>query len=107
VASQANWITSPDDLRFKEWSECRSSIGRFDVILVDLRKIGFSLITALLSASAFLGFLGIQTAPTGAAPPIEVRTAVFVTIMGLIAALFFVDNYFETLLSGAVDRALA
>ena len=38
----------------EEWKECRSTIDRFDKILVDLRKTGFGFVTALVSAAAFL-----------------------------------------------------
>jgi hypothetical protein len=38
--------------------------------------------------------------------PIEARTAVLMAIIVLIAALFSIDNYYEVLLSAAVERAL-
>jgi hypothetical protein len=81
----------------KEWAECRATISRFDTILVDLRKLGFSLVTTLLTASAFFGFV---------APPLAARAAAILAIMVLIAVLSAVDNYYEVLLSGAVERAL-
>lgn len=99
-------VVSPDDLRFKEWSECRTTVGRFDTILEDLRKYGFSIITGLLAASSFLSFFGVVVTSGLPAPYIEVRTAVFAAIISLIAALFFVDTYYEVLLSAAVERAL-
>jgi hypothetical protein len=99
-------ITSADDIGFKEWTACRDTIGKLDTILVDLRKVGFSFITALLSAGAFLSFLGISTSKDVPAPPIPTRAAPFVAIMVLVLALFFIDTYFEVLLSGAVERAL-
>lgn len=37
-----------------EWNECRCSIARFDTIIVDIRKYGFTLITGPLTADAFL-----------------------------------------------------
>jgi hypothetical protein len=95
-----------DDLRFQEWKECRSIIGRLDTILVDLRKVGFSLITGLLTASAFLNFLGVPTAQGVPAPPTDVSAAVFIIVMVLVAALFSVDTYYQVLLSGAVERTL-
>ena len=98
-------IKTADDLRFKEWTECRAIIGRLDSILVDLRKVGFAFVTALLTASTFLSFLGVttQSIPT---TPVQARAAAFIVIMVLIAALFSVDSYYEVLLSGAVERAL-
>jgi hypothetical protein len=95
-----------DDLRFQEWKECRSIIARLDTILVDLRKVGFSLITGLLTASAFLNFLGVPTAQGVPAPATDVSAAVFIMVMVLVAALFSVDTYYQVLLSGAVERTL-
>jgi len=99
-------ITTADDLRFKDWQECRTTTGRLDTILEDLRKVGFSIITGLLTASAFLNFLGVTTTPGVPAPSTDVRAAVFIAVMVLVAALFSVDTYYEVLLSGAVERAL-
>jgi hypothetical protein len=109
-------IRSADDLRFKDWAEARAAIGRFDSILVDVRKVGFSIATGLLAATTFLGFLGLPTpatlstsgggATTPSAWPIEARAAVWVALISLVVLLFLVDMYFEVLLSGAVERAL-
>lgn len=110
--SRANTQTSPRfelmqgagdplwDIFWKEWSECRTTIGRLDSILVDLRKVGFSLVTALLTASAFFGLTGAK------APPVTVQIPALLAIMLLIATLAAVDNYYEVLLTGAVERAL-
>jgi len=99
-------ITTADDLRFKDWQECRTTIGRLDQTLEDLRKVGFSLITGLLTAGAFLNFLGVQTTQGVPAPSSDVRAAVFLAVMVLVAALFSVDTYYQVLLSGAIERAL-
>ncbi|HEV2238649.1 MAG TPA: hypothetical protein VGR57_18470 [Ktedonobacterales bacterium] len=88
------------DAWFKEWSECRALISRFDAILADLRKYGFTLVTGLFTASALIGGLGATTATPSQ------RAAVFIGIMALIVVLFFMDTYYETLLNGAVERAL-
>lgn len=99
-------IQSAEDLRFKEWSECRTVVARLDTILVDLRKTGFAFVTALLTASTFLSLLGVPGASNATATPVEARGAAFIAIMVLIAALFAVDNYYDVLLSAAVERAL-
>lgn len=106
VQSTITSITSADDIRFKEWSECRTAIGRLDGILVDLRKMGFGFITALLSAGAFVSLLGTPSASGAPVAPIQARAAVFIAIMLLVAALFWLDIYYEVLLAGAVQRAL-
>jgi hypothetical protein len=85
------------DQRLKEWEECRTTIGRIDAILVDLRKYGFTLITGLLTAGSFIGYSSGQN---GAG------VAAFVAVMCLIAALFSVDMYYSVLQSAAVERAL-
>ncbi len=87
--SDASWAS--------EWQECRATIGRFDSIVVDLRKYGFSLITALLGASAFISFSSASLDPA---------TAAFVLIMALITILFFIDVYYTSLMNGAAERAL-
>lgn len=92
-------ITTAGDLRFEDWKECRATIGRFDMILEDLRKVGFFLITGLLTAGAFLNFLGVQTTQGVPAPLSDVRAAVFIAIMVLVATLFSVDTYYQVLLS--------
>lgn len=99
-------IASGDDLRAKEWSECRAAIGRFDAILVDLRKYGFSVIAGLLSASAFLGLFGITTSATENAAPLAARLGALAAIQVLLVALFLLDTYYEVLLSAAVERAM-
>lgn len=85
---------TPQDV---EWQECRNTIGRLDSTIADFRKYGFTLVTGLITANAFLG----QQTP-GPATMIAVPAA----IMMLIAVLFAVDRYYTVLLSGAVERAL-
>ena len=106
LPTPTSYIASGDSTFEKEWAECRTTIGRLDTILVDLRKLGFSFITALLAAGAILSFLGIQTTTGVSVPPAPTRAAPFVTIVVLIVALFYLDCYYEVLLSGAVERAL-
>jgi hypothetical protein len=98
-------ITTVNDLRFNEWTECRAIIARLDAILVDLRKVGFAFVTALLTASTFLSLHGV-TAQNVPDTPVQARAAAFTAIMVLIGALFLVDSYYEVLLSAAVERTL-
>ena len=51
-AVNAIQVAAADDHK-DEWKECRATIGRFDTILVDLRKVGFSFITAIVSGATF------------------------------------------------------
>ena len=80
-----------------EWQECRTTIGRLDSTIADLRKFGFSLVTVLITASGFLG----QQVPSS-----ESKMSVSIAIMILIAVLFAVDRYYTLLLNGAVEKAL-
>ena len=87
----ACWLT--------EWKECRSSIARFDQIIVDLRKYGFSIITGLLTADAFL-LAKIEDLKAWQ------KVAIYIVLAVLIYALFTVDRCFEIFLRGAVERAM-
>jgi hypothetical protein len=99
-----------------EWKECRSSIDRFDKLMVDVRKYGFTLITGLLAATAF-AFVKLD-----GAPPVDVarvvpdaarafqdaaRVGVSLVLMVLVFGLFTVDRYIEMFLRAAVTRARA
>jgi hypothetical protein len=99
IATSDVRITSVNDLRFHDWEECRKTIGRLDTILTDLRKFGFSIITGLLTASAFL-VIKPESLPSTGGP------AVFIVVMVLVATLFSVDTYYQVLVSGAAERAL-
>jgi hypothetical protein len=80
------WLTALD-----EWKECRGTM-RFDGVLADLRKYGFGLVTALITAVGFLGQTTVSSA---------VRLAVPTTIMMLIVILFALDRYYLLLLNAA------
>jgi hypothetical protein len=83
-----------------EWKECRTSIDRFDKLIVDVRKYGFTLITGLLTASAF-AFVKLDSVPV----PDAARVGVSLVLMVLVLGLFTVDRYLEILLRSAVTRA--
>jgi hypothetical protein len=85
------------DALLKEWNECRATIARYENYLQDLRKFGFSLVTVLLTASAFLGAKASST---------TVPVAATLAVMVLVAMLFSLDIYYEVLLNGVVERAL-
>lgn len=92
-----------------EWKECRTSIGRFDNYLVDLRKYGFTLITGLSTANYFWFHRPVDPSsgkcPTAAEVfPTEAGVALVLTL--LIAALFVVDRSYEVLLHAAVKRGI-
>lgn len=71
------------------------TIARFDGYLSDTRKYGFTLVTVLLTANAL-----VTTGNTAADRP-----AASIVVMALVFALFMLDNYYWSLLRGAVERA--
>jgi hypothetical protein len=60
-------LTGRDSSVLDEWKECRVTIDRFDKLLVDLRKVGFGFITAIVSAATFF-FTHFPAQPGGIAP---------------------------------------
>ena len=81
-----------------EWKECRSTIDRFDKILVDLRKTGFGFVTAIVSGATFF-FVPDRTKPVLE----DARFSVFTIIMVLTLTLYVVDRVHQVWLQEAVD----
>jgi hypothetical protein len=88
-------VTAPID-SLSEWQECRTTIGRFDTILADVRKYGFTLVTVLLAANALV---------TTSNPVVD-HVAAAIVVMLLLLVLFMIDNFYWALLQAAVGRAL-
>jgi len=91
---------SKRELEVEEWKECRTTIGRFDTLLVDLRKYGFTLITGLLTASSF--WFSSVAPKQGVLSATEAGVALVLTV--LVVALFVLDRSYEVLLYAAVER---
>jgi hypothetical protein len=93
-----NEETKPsDNYKFQEWLICQESIRRFDGMILDIRKYGFTLLTVLLSAD---GLLYAKTnLNSGQA------IGIYLALMALIFGLFLVDRCHEVFLRGAVQRA--
>jgi len=83
-----------------EWKECRATIGRFDGLLVDLRKTGFSFVTAIASGATFF-FAVEKSSPI----PESGKFAVFTIIMVLTLTLYVVDRVHQIMQQEAVDLA--
>ncbi|MGB8980488.1 MAG: phosphoribosyltransferase family protein [Anaerolineales bacterium] len=81
-----------------EWLETRSAIARFDQIIIDLRKYGFSLITFLITAS------NIASTISPSLTPFSVIIGPF-AIMILVCGLFLADRYHEVLLLACILRS--
>jgi hypothetical protein len=84
------------DTAVDEWKSSISQIDKFDGYLIDLRKYGFSFITGLATAGSFLGFQ--QSAH-------NIHIGVIIATMVLVDILFWVDQYYQNLLYGALFNA--
>jgi hypothetical protein len=71
-----------------EWKEARSVLARFDNNLHDLRKYGFSFVTALLAANGLISISQTSMVPA------EVKASILVVTMGLIVALKLLDCHY-------------
>jgi hypothetical protein len=80
-----------------EWQECRQTIARFDGILSDTRKYGFTLVTVLLTANALV---------TTSNPVVD-RTAASIVVMALLLVLYLIESYYNDLLVATASRAIA
>jgi len=92
-----DWIGEFNQLQV-EWQESRVASGRFDQIIIDLRKYGFSLITFLITAS---GIALQNSLVTNAWSSVTVPSAIMILICGL----FLADRYHEVLLLGCILRS--
>jgi len=80
---------SEADYSIDEWKEARSVLARLDGNLHDLRKYGFSFITALLAANSLIG-----QGTGGVTIPSSVKLVIFIITLGLIVGLRVLDtNY--------------
>jgi hypothetical protein len=88
-------LQSAGDLK-DEWKECRSTIDRFDKLLVDLRKTGFGFVTAVVGASTFVF---TQSTP-------GVKVSIFCMLALLIVTLYLIDCVHQVWLKVTVHRAM-
>lgn len=97
-AEQSTSSGQSDGPSLDEWKECRASIGRFDTILVDLRKVGFGLLTAVISgAAAFFSSTRISA---------DASVTIGMLVVVLTFGLFAYDRIHASWLKAAVVRAL-
>ncbi len=85
----------------KEWETARAVLAGFDTHLHDLRKYGFSLITAFLATNAIIFQTKIFT--------IELTDNIKLAILGVTLLLIFtlsmIDQTYRVFLRAAADRA--
>lgn len=94
----------------KEWEVSRGVLDRFDGYLNDLRKYGFTLITALLAASALLLPYSSQIDPstgleTTSNFPDIIKFVVLLVNLLLILAVTVLDRNYTVFLKAAATRA--
>jgi hypothetical protein len=86
-----------------EWKEARSVIARFDKSLQDLRKYGFSFVTAVMAADSVIG-QATGTGPLIVTP--RVKFAIILATMVLVIALYTIDRFSRSIQYGAQLRAI-
>ncbi|WP_277896909.1 hypothetical protein [Methanobacterium formicicum] len=95
-----------DDRYLKEWATTRELLGKYDDKIHDLRKYGFSFITALLTAQALLIRGDVNPLSDSTVLPDFVKAVVIgITILLILALAFFEKNY-KVIQEAAVERAL-
>ena len=72
-------------------------MARFDGILSDTRKYGFTLVTVLLTANALVT----------TSNPVMDRTAASIVVMALLLVLYLIESYYNALLRATASRAIA
>jgi hypothetical protein len=78
-----------------EWKECRSTIDRFDKLLVDLRKTGFGVVTALVGAATFVFTQSSASTKVG----------ILCMLILLIVTLYLIDRIHQVWLLETVQLA--
>ena len=92
-----------DQRLFDEWKEARDMISNLDGTLSNLRKFGFSFITALLATDSILGQTTVNS--TIVLSP-QVKLAVFGSTLILVAGLYATDKFYMVVQQAAAARAI-
>jgi hypothetical protein len=88
------------DSHLEEWKKARAVLEFFDDKLHDLRKVGFTFVTTLLTAEGIL----IPRATDGDIP-VQIKFAVFLVTLLLILALHLIDQNYRVYQRAANMRA--
>lgn len=93
---------------FSEWTTARDILTEYDGMLHDLRKYGFSFLTALLAAESVLvpTIVSKSGVEGGTVLPNSVKVAVLVVNFLLIILLRLLDRNYEVFQDAAATRAL-
>ena len=91
-----------DQHYLEEWKKSTELSMKFDSILMDLRKYGFTIIAGLITASSFLGF-SVDNNEFSSTNLIQM--GVIDIFMILVVILFWLDIYYQSLLYRSVLRS--
>ncbi len=92
------------DHKFEEWQNARELMSKYDDRIHDVRKYGFSFVTALLTAQSILIPGNIKTADPISA--FWIITGVLGVTLLLILALLFFENTYQLIQEAIAQRAL-
>jgi hypothetical protein len=96
-------LAEEDSNHFEEWKSARDVLKTFDDNLHDLRKYGFTFITALITAQAILVPYN-PADPTKGVPDV-IKFAIFGVTLLLVAALHLIDRNYTLFQEAAASRA--
>lgn len=100
---------SDKDDFLREWEVARGVLTDFDEHLHDLRKVGFTFITALLAAESLIlpsRLLDANIEDITKSLPSETKFAVLLVTILLILALQFIDRNYQVVQGAAAKRAM-
>lgn len=94
-----------DDKHLEEWKAARDVLNGFDERLHDLRKYGFTFVTALLAAESILIPGPAAVAAGTAAIPDTIKLAVIIATLLLIVGVRVIDKFYRLFQQAAAIRA--
>lgn len=95
-------MEEPKNPYIEEWDKSTQAVDKFDNMLIDLRKYGFSFLTGLITASSLVG-IAAGSIPLEAFATIEI--AVITVTMILVITLYWLDIYYQNVLTGAIQHS--
>jgi len=91
-------------MHLEEWKKCRDVLKEFDERIHDLRKYGFSFLTALLTAESFL-IPGYLNGSADKILPDSIKLAVLGVTLLLIIALRLIERNYQLFIKCAAQRS--
>ena len=94
-----------ENVHLKEWEVARDTLKAFDERVHDIRKYGFSFLTALLTAEAFLIPGPVAESVKEAYVPNLIKLCVLAVTLVLIVAIRIMERNYELFIKAIVQRA--